>query len=281
MSILKQILKWFSGGFFRRLGSIFAFIFIGMLIALLMAKNDIKLPSIIGIDYVNAASVSKATDQWALQYCADRTCDYTVGGSTYYRDYQNVNASQSINSAHYYLTAIRLRQTFNSSNYLQNGTQYQFRYKLHFDPKYKLSDYSTSNWGIDFTTTDTSNNAVTQDDGNYSCSFTDITNSSTAWFLTCTYTPTANLKQVYIRITFPFYLYTSASDYSGYIFKSMNSVNYTSSAITYSTGSVDAINNQTTIIQNQTNEINNSINNINDTLTDDNVSNDVNDMGDF
>lgn len=281
MSILKQIIKWFSGGFFRRLGSIFAFIVIGMLLALLMAKNDIRLPSIIGFDYVNAATVSKATDQWALQFCADRTCDYTLGGSTTYRDYANVNASSYTNNAHYYLTAIRLRQTFNSSNYLQSGTQYQFRYKLHFSPKYKMSYYNPTSWGYDFTITDTGNNSTTLDTGDYSCSVSDITNSDTAWFLTCTYTPTSNLKQVYIRLTFPYTFYVSYAGFSGYIFKSLDYINYTSSQISYATGSIDAINNQTTIIQNQTNEINNSINNITDTLTDDNVTSDVNDMGSF
>lgn len=266
MIILKQIIKWFSGGFFRRLGSIFAFIVIGMLIALFMSKNDVKLPNIIGFDYVNAATITPATDTFLLQFCSDRTCDYSLNGSTYYRDYVNKGTSYT-NSNHYYFTSIRFKQTFSSSNYLNNGTMYQIKYGFHIDPKYNFSYYNVNSWAPYLSIVDSNNETHQLQNSEFSCNFANV-NNATGILVTCLFTPFYNVQTLLLRINFPYTLYSDYSGYSGYIFKSQNTINYTSSSIEYSTSTNDAINNQTTIINNNINNVNENINNLNNSIND-------------
>lgn len=224
---------------------------------------------------VNGATVPTSSDEWASQWCSNRNCDYTIGGSTYYRDYANVNSGAYTNSNSYYLTAIRLRLTFSSSNYLQVGTQYQLRYKLWFTPQYPLNYYDLRQEYIDFTVTNTSNTSTTLDNSDFTCSFSDISGNN-SFFLTCYYTPNTIIKQVYLRIKFPYTTYLDYSGYSGYIYKSLTELNYTSSNVSYNSGAQDAIQNQTTTIINQTNEINNSVNNVNNSVNNlnDSINND-------
>lgn len=276
--MVKKIINWTAGGFFRSLGRILMYVVIGLLLSLLLSKSGFKLPSFFQLDLVNAASITSSSDTYLTQWCSNMNCDYTLSGSTYYTDFVNKDTSY-VNSNNYYLTTIRFREQFNSSNYLQSGTQYTIRYRVNFNPKYDLNYYSLSNWQYYLNVINTSNAAT--DVTNVTCSFSNINNDNYGFYVTCLYTPNATLKQISLRIEFPYYLYVSQQGYSGYIFKSLYSINYKGSSITYSTGVQDSVENQTTLIQEQTTMINDSINNFIDVQTDTDVDSDSSDMADF
>lgn len=227
---------------------------------------------------VYGANVTTSSDQWLTTWCSNTSCDYTVGGSTYSTGYQNRNTAYS-NSNHYYLTTIRLRQQFSSSNYLQSGTQYVFQYKMSFNPRY-FQHFDLDYWEYKLNVINSNNNATDITSG-YSCNTTSITNSNYEFYITCVYIPNSSLKQVLWNIELPFYEYTDASDYSGYVFKSFNSVNYKTISIQYSTGTQDAIDMQTTIITNQTNLINDSITSLINSNNDDSIDNPSDMIEDF
>ena len=256
MQVMKKISNWTFGSVFRTFGRIIAYLIIGLLITILLSNKKLKLPKLydlLGIETVSAQTVSKSSDQWATQWCNNPNCGFAVADATYYRDYVNVNTGAYTNSNHYFLRAMRLKMTFNSSNYLQSGTQYQIRYKIWFNPLYTLHNYQLSNDNIDFTVTDSGNNQTQLTEG-YNCGFQAI-NNTTSFFLTCLYTPSASIKQVYVRIRFDSYITIDTNEADDVEIFRMNTVNYTSSSVTYATGDKEAIEQQTTVIQNQTNEI--------------------------
>lgn len=252
---MKRVSNWVFGSFFRSIGRILAFLLLGLAFIYLSDKFNFKLPSLL-IDNVKAANIPINTSMWASQWCIDDSCDYTVGGSTYYRDYLAMGGSNSYtNTNRYLLTAIRLRDTFTSSNYLQSGTQYQVRFKIWFSPLYNLNEYNFSQSDIDFYVTDSGNNQteVTQD--NFTCTFSRIVNTD-SFFLTCYFIPTSSIKQIYIRLKFNYTLYTQ------YPLFELDTLNVSSSAVSYNSGTQEAIQEQTTAINNGFNNMISSINNL-------------------
>lgn len=266
---MKKIFNWTFGSVFRTFGRIIAYFLIALLFGFIVSKFDIKITDLLPIMKVNAATLSKSSDQWATQWCNNPACGFAISDATYFRDYTNVNSGAYNNSNNYFLRAMRLRLQFNSSNYLQAGTQYQIRFKLWFNPLYSLNNYGLNNDIIDFTVTDTSNNQVTLTEG-YTCSFTAI-NNTTSFFLTCLYTPSSTLKQVYIRLRFPAEETLDTNNGLVELYR-LSSVNYTSSSVTYNTGDKDAIEQQTNIIQEQTDKINDNISELQDALLEDNIN---------
>lgn len=276
MQILKKISNWTLGGMFRTIGRILAYIIIGLIISLLLMKSDKNiLRKILGVEKVMAASISTSSDQYLVQTCSGPSvCDYTIGGSTYNTGYINRNTQFQNNhgpsSSEQFVTSIRLRQQFNSSNYLQSGVTYTIRYKFNFDSKMYSYRKPASKWTYTLSAINSSSSSFDISTNDYMISFSDITNDMYGFYITIVYTPNQTLRQVSLQLKFPYsQTYDFGEGPTTLYQEQLWALNYKTLSITSNqdNSTTDAINNQTVIIERQTEMINETITELEDTIT--------------
>lgn len=66
MNVLKKIGNWTFGSVFRTFGRVIAYLVIGILLAIICSKANIKLPKLLGIETVSAATVSYDSVKYRL-----------------------------------------------------------------------------------------------------------------------------------------------------------------------------------------------------------------------
>lgn len=246
--MVNKVINWTFGGFFRTIGRTIAFIVIGALIGLIFYKNDISIPKLLGIETISAQEVNS----WATNQVKINTCN----GNGTCTDSSNANGNQTYSgsSLSYPLNFVQWR--LKASNGLSKDNYYTltFGYKptpdaiaVKIQPNFKKAgDY---------------------EDEDASCS----QKYNDGWYLwTCSFEPRENYSSdeyLYVRITF----------YQEYLTKFQTRMN----GFKVMRGIGGTIVDQTNIINNTINEQTQAINDINENLTDTNVDDDANDMGDF
>lgn len=285
---MKNIINWTLGGFFRSLGRILCYLAIGGIIAFLIAVNSDKInPKILGykllgIDVVNAATITPSYARYMTLWCRGNNCPYTESGSTTSSGWVERNTSYTqpgTIGAYQKLTHIKFRTQVSSSNYLGSGNQYLVQQTFNLNPRCVNGELNQWNYVLNLTYSDN----TTFDDESFQASCQLKNNDN--YGVTCTYTiqPVKNVKEWTFRILFPYDnligICNNGSETSTpYAF---DSVNYKTITITGNTDTTDAINNQTIIIENAINTTNEYIQQTNDILKDTDVSEDSSDMADF
>lgn len=275
--MIRQVINWFTGGFFRKLGSIFAYVVLGLIISLILTKFNINIFGVIKADTVNYTKTQMDIQQCeqscnvqgtncVLNNCiwdSDNSPQTTVqfgSNNGHMKKVQFITRNNSgvWNSGTYKLTMYYYTTPFSMSDY--TGGKYNLRFYV--SPNYNTSSYieGISNY-ISF----------------YDCSLTQRGGSGNGFDLTCNFGVTQPIKNVMIEFDFKNELNPNQTG----LVNSESAWYGGVSSFTFSTDSTAAINSQTTVIQNNFNETNQNINELKDTLSDDDVSSDVSDGIDF
>lgn len=276
--MVKQIINWTAGSFFRTLGRILLYITIGALIGLYCVNNNIKLPQwLIMIDKVDALTTITPNIyghklEYSTGHCSFGTfpnCDFIVDDvvgptNNINGDYKNFcpNGKTCVLIHDWYFVKL-------SSN-LNPGITYTWVFDTWYTTRATQSYYN-KNVDVFLMASDTGGYSGSSSAyvSNVSCraGLTEGTTTKVSW--TCSFTPTKSINYLYMRLTFnnnnvPF---SSFGCNKGYL--------------TFDNAQVDAINNQTNIIVDSTTIINDTLNDLNDTIEDTDVEDDGNDMADF
>lgn len=246
--MVNKITNWTFGGFFRTLGRTLAFIVIGLLIGLILQKNDIKIGQLFGIEYVNAAAI----ENWSVKQVKIQTCngDGVCSWSSNYDANHNFTGSDMS----YPVQALEWRVRASNGLSRENSYNFQFGYKptpdaIMYDEVFMRRSAAATKEDITCTTSVDSNSYYM-----WNCTFTPLEDYSSSQYL-------------YIQVHF----------YQGYL----TSINTKITGFDERKGINSIVTQQTNIINNSINNSINAINDINDTIKDDNVNGDTNDMADF
>lgn len=275
--MVKQIINWTAGSFFRTLGRILLYITIGALIGLFCVKNNIKLPQwLTMIERVDAlTTITPSTYGHKVEFSTGRcsfgtfpNCDYIVEGTTQSgwltSDYTNFCPSGktcTLLTDWYY---VKLPSSLNP------GTTYAWNFDTWITTRATQSYYNSNvEYWLTASNTGSYDQTSSANVSNLSCraGLTEGTTTRVSW--SCSFTPTKQINYLYLRMSFK----SAKTTFTSY--------GCNKGSLTYDNAQVDAINNQTQIIKDQTTIINNNLNELNDTLEDSDVNNDTNDMADF
>lgn len=121
--MVNKIANWTFGGFFRTLGRFLAFLGIGLLVALFCHKNDIKIGSLLGIEYVNAS----VNEQWATKQVKIQTCN--GNGDCSWSSNYDANHNFTGSDLTYPVSALEWRLKATSGLSIENSYTFSFGYK--------------------------------------------------------------------------------------------------------------------------------------------------------
>lgn len=238
---MNKIINWTCGGIFRTLGRLLAYVLVGALIGFIIQKSDLKITDLLGIEKVNASTITPSDIKYMSLWCEDDTCDYTEAGATDHSQWLSLNTAYSNPAGHipgYYLEQLKFRFTLNSSNYLQIGNAYIVGIKFNLNPRI---DYGLGiqHWGyiLDLTYSDNTTTQITQ----YSATCAPVTNDN--YGVSCVFSINDIAKQIKsftFRINLPFEV--------GSIWDGIEAVNFKTYSINTASDTTEAIQQQTDIL---------------------------------
>ena len=269
---MKHIVNWFAGGFFRKLGNIFAYIILGVILSIILTKLDINLFNFIIVKADTTGTYTSAS--YEVRQCQIAR-DYESMNYYYTNcqsDTSNFNQSMSFGDNNGHITRYQWLLYNNTSNGWDVGswdiTLQMWKRpnvnseNLEYNYRFYANDKASSNGAISGNETKFISNYVCQQ----------WTNNED-WFIRCKFYNKVPIKFFMIEMYLP-NEQIAVSNTTGLYWWGIDN-------FTGSTDATGAINNQTTIIQNEFNETNQNINDIKDTLNDTDVDDDVSDTLDF
>lgn len=272
--MIRQVINWFTGGFFRKLGSIFAYVVLGLIISLILTKFDINIFGVIKAD---------TQGTWTSASYEVRQCyQNEYGLYNCVSDSAPLNQQINFGSENGHIQRMQYL-IYNSSGVWEAGS-WTITLRIAKNPKYfneELLKYNLLMYANNRASSSGAQGGQNSDYlGTYSCHYVDISSSSYLDYnIVCNFFIKQPIKFLMIEENLP----------SGELVNNTSMI-YWFNIVDFKgvVDSTSAINNQTIIIQNEFNEtnqniseVNSSINNLTDTLTDDDVSSDVSDGIDF
>lgn len=288
--MIQKIINWTAGGFFRSLGRVLMYIFLGLIATFLLNKSGIKLGQLLGIDYVSAASANYSST--TSQVHAIRPSDGDIMWTTLISPGNTTNVGQ-----YRYIQEFAYR-IYGGSNTYTNGNTYTatFTFTIANSGCTSTACFTEfeNNIRNNYYVIRVSANTASQHDGNTSAdniasfSYTIAKTPTRGQYrLTVNMVPKVNVK---FFIVYFYSKFGEFNDTSGTEQDYVNITSYTYNALSfsYTEGTNAVLTNQTGIIQQQTdiiiqtqNVTNEKLDDINNTLKDDDVDDDSNDMADF
>lgn len=120
---MKKIVNWTFGSVFRTFGRILAYFLVGILVAIIIQKNDLKLTDLFGITVVKADTLTSwSTQQGRIQITHDGTDSWT--------SWENINGDNSlVLTPTYPVKAIAWRVRATNGMSRENTYTFRFNYK--------------------------------------------------------------------------------------------------------------------------------------------------------
>lgn len=258
--MIKKMVNWSFGAFFRTIGRIFGYLVIGVLIMLIGAKIGFKS------FFMPVKAATSGLDKYDYRFwpvsCSAQGRNCTLGpGSGFLSDktYYDLTAQYSS------ILQFNIRTWAGSNVYKENNT-YTFRYTVQVANKTTLLDNMDQiNKSVKFiemyTATASSPSNATQDDMNVDIKFTDATGSTDKVYLYIKFSPNKDIK--WWGVTFQ--VGKEGGDITLFPFSDIEKIRYINAVVTYEEG-VGAI------IDKKTDEIIKGQDKIDDTLNDDDTS---------
>lgn len=293
---MNKIFNWTLGSVFRTFGRIFAYLIFGLIVGLIMSKNDISITQLLGIDYVHAAQNSSWVTNSHLTMPPNYNISTCSGTPCTNLDYQTISIKDQ-SGDYYYANANASQFTLNTSGVLISHNtdsllkNYMYTYQMFFCSN---KDLSLDNVNIQ-THNSASSGGIRNLERNFSYNsdvygggISAIPGDGTTTFNYCfayrtIFSPSSNSNWLGMRIlkktgsysgtliAFVGYKIDSLGLYDEYIEQVIDN------AIRSNTNGL-ATSQQ---LQDATDSINENVNEVNDSITDDDTDEATSDAGDF
>lgn len=302
--MIKQIINWTAGGFFRTLGKLLLFIVIGLIVGIFLSQKKINLPLIsFGKVYAETGTYNTSTYNYKYQECdlTQNHCRLSTAWKVSWPSMGTISSPGTLprldgSPATTQLTgigAIGFRVYLSSSQTAYNANYtYTFKWRVCESTKWDTNDtlgrlQSMSKIiGVDYNSSNSATNAIEGDTSAVGLSITDDPSSNYCWYASFTYSPPINVK--YIGFYISTNGFTSMDENTGQYTPAYSGIRPGSDfrtnglTVSYTTDATSqAIQQQTTIINNSINNVLDQVNNINDVLNDNDTTQQESDFDDL
>ena len=243
--MIKKILNWSFGAFFRTIGRVLAYLLIGVLILIIGAKSGFKL----FLMPVKASTVAVSNAKFNLYTAMSR--DDNICSSPQSYSYKSLDTSLNIKDRPYIR---KVHYMFNAN--MDSGNSYTVTFVQSYNPKdYAAMRTDSFIYRVEASTTTSDSGLSSNNISSYKCFATNDSGNLYKVNITCNIIPLVNIKTIWIEQLQP-YCNTKANYFNTYTLK----VNYNSST-------EEIINNQTEVIKDSTDKIISGQDKIKDSIT--------------